>query len=77
MRRYNGVPLDIEDERSAAPEQVAPRVVTDEVCDEPGDVPNQFGTSTLLAYCGQFVDHDLTLIEFQPPETRITIGGSP
>lgn len=77
MRRFNGIPLDIEDERSGAPEAVSPRTVSDEVSDEPGDFPNQFGTSTLLAYCGQFIDHDLTLIEFQPPETRITITGSP
>lgn len=77
MRKFTGVPLDIEEERSAAPESISPRTITDLVNDEPGDITNQFGTSTLLAYCGQFIDHDLTLIEFQPPETRITIGGSP
>jgi len=75
-RPYAGVPLDIEEERSSAPESITPRLITDEVCEEPGDIPNQFGTSTLLAYCGQFIDHDLTLIEFQPEDTRITIEGS-
>lgn len=77
LRRYNGVPLNIIEELSGAPESITPRVISDEVINEPGDIPNQFGTSTLLAYTGQFIDHDVTLIEFQPPETRITIEGSP
>jgi len=76
-RVMNGVFLDIEEERSGAPESISPRRISDEVNNEPGDIPNQYGTSTLLAYCGQFIDHDITLIEFQPPETRIDIEGSP
>ena len=74
---FAGVPVDIEEERSAAPESISPRTITDLVNDEPGDITNQFGALTLLPYCGQFIDHDLKLIEAKPPETRITIGGSP
>lgn len=77
LRRMNGVPLNVDPDESGAPISISPREISDEINDEIADTPNQFGSSTLLAYCGQFIDHDITLIKFQPPDTRISIEGSP
>lgn len=52
-----------------------PRDATDFVANQISAIPNPFGASTLLVYMGQFIDHDLTLIEFEPE--RGLLSGTP
>lgn len=54
---------------------VRPRDITDFVSNQISSIPNPFGASTLLVYMGQFIDHDLTLIEFEPE--RSLLSGTP
>lgn len=78
LRRIPGVPLNVEASLSGAPDQVEPvRDISDEIIDQISSIPNQFGASTLLVYMGQFIDHDITLIEFQPEDTRVFLEGTP
>lgn len=78
LRRMNGVPFAVSSAESGAPNQVdSVRQISDEIIDQISSIPNQFGASTLLVYMGQFIDHDLTLIEFLPPSERIFLQGTP
>jgi len=52
-----------------------PRDISDFIGNQISSIPNPFGASTLLVYMGQFIDHDLTLIEFEPE--RDELSGSP
>lgn len=56
-------------------ELVRPRDISDFIGNQISSIPNPFGASTLLVYMGQFIDHDLTLIEFEPE--RDLLSGSP
>lgn len=78
LRRMNGVPFAVSAAESGAPDQVdSVRLISDQVIDQISSIPNQYGASTLLVYMGQFIDHDLTLIEFLPPSERIFLQGTP
>lgn len=52
-----------------------PRDVSDFIANQISSIPNPFGASTLLVYMGQFIDHDITLIEFEPE--REELSGTP
>lgn len=52
-----------------------PREISDSIGDSSGDIPNNFGGSTLMVFMGQFIDHDFTVIHMDF-EVTTTIPGS-
>ena len=54
---------------------MSPRVISDALGDSEGDIPNNFGGSSLLVYFGQFSNHDITIIHMDSSDTT-TIQGT-
>lgn len=74
LRRVNSNGINAA-QSSGGNSPVSPRAISDALGDSEGDIPNNFGGSSLLVYFGQFIDHDITIIHMDSSDTT-TIQGS-